>query len=51
MSRVFAYGTLLALQGPIVEHIYNNLLQLYEKFDNPPLRVRILQCLGMYSNN
>ncbi|RDB15317.1 Protein rad9 [Hypsizygus marmoreus] len=33
-------------QGPIVEHIYNSLLQLYEKYDNSSLRGRILQCLG-----
>lgn len=32
--------------GPIVEHIYDSLLQLYEKFDNSALRGRILQCLG-----
>ncbi|KAF7365521.1 Sister chromatid cohesion protein [Mycena venus] len=31
---------------PIIEHIYNSLLQLYEKYDNADLRGRILQCLG-----
>lgn len=39
------------LQGPIVEHIYNSLLQLYEKFDNSALRLRILQCLGAYAKH
>ncbi|KAF5374102.1 hypothetical protein D9615_008832 [Tricholomella constricta] len=30
----------------IVEHIYNSLLQLYEKYNISSLRGRILQCLG-----
>ncbi|TFK69516.1 protein rad9 [Pluteus cervinus] len=30
----------------IVEHIYDSLLRLYEKFTNVTLRNRILQCLG-----
>ncbi|GLB45503.1 putative sister chromatid cohesion protein [Lyophyllum shimeji] len=33
-------------QASIVEHIYDSLLQLYEKYDIPSLRGRILQCLG-----
>ncbi|KAF8073449.1 hypothetical protein FPV67DRAFT_1559883 [Lyophyllum atratum] len=33
-------------QGSIVEHIYDSLLQLYEKYDIASLRGRILQCLG-----
>ncbi|TFK39055.1 hypothetical protein BDQ12DRAFT_682942 [Crucibulum laeve] len=33
-------------QGSIIEHIYDSLLKLYAKYDNGPLRARILQCLG-----
>lgn len=33
-------------QGPIIEHIYDSLLQLYEKYDASTLQGRILQCLG-----
>ncbi|KAG1743247.1 uncharacterized protein EDB91DRAFT_1126495 [Suillus paluster] len=32
--------------GPIVEHIYKSLLELYEKYDDNGLKGRILQCLG-----
>ncbi|KAG0704778.1 hypothetical protein DFH29DRAFT_981273 [Suillus ampliporus] len=32
--------------GPIVEHIYKSLLELYEKYDDIGLKGRILQCLG-----
>lgn len=37
---------LIDIQGPIIEHIYNSLLQLYEKYDASTLQGRILQCLG-----
>jgi cohesin loading factor subunit SCC2 len=33
-------------KGPVTEHIYNSMLLLHEKFDNPALQARILQCLG-----
>ncbi|KAF8648994.1 hypothetical protein AX16_006108 [Volvariella volvacea WC 439] len=33
-------------RGPIIEHLYDSLLKLYNKFDIPSLRGRILQCLG-----
>ncbi|KAF8879492.1 hypothetical protein BD779DRAFT_1551796 [Infundibulicybe gibba] len=33
-------------EGSIIEHIYNSLLRLYEKYDNSSLRGRTLQCLG-----
>ncbi|KAG9315547.1 hypothetical protein JVU11DRAFT_3168 [Chiua virens] len=33
-------------EGPIVEHIYNSLLSLYSKYNDPGLKGRILQCLG-----
>ncbi|KAF8968942.1 hypothetical protein BDZ97DRAFT_1797116 [Flammula alnicola] len=36
----------LIRQGSITEHIYNTLLTLYQKHNNPSLRGRILQCLG-----
>ena len=29
-----------------MEHIYTTLLRIYDKFDNPALRGRVLQCLG-----
>ncbi|KAG1749340.1 hypothetical protein EDB19DRAFT_1682083 [Suillus lakei] len=32
--------------GPIVEHIYKGLLELYEKYNDVGLKGRILQCLG-----
>ncbi|KAG2340137.1 hypothetical protein BDR05DRAFT_553803 [Suillus weaverae] len=32
--------------GPIVEHIYKSLLELYEKYNDVGLKGRILQCLG-----
>ncbi|KAJ7719905.1 sister chromatid cohesion C-terminus-domain-containing protein [Mycena metata] len=32
--------------GPIIEHIYDSLLQLYENCNDASLRGRILQCLG-----
>lgn len=35
-------------QLPIIEHIYNSLLELYEKCADAGLRGRILQCLGMH---
>ncbi|OAX39889.1 hypothetical protein K503DRAFT_738603 [Rhizopogon vinicolor AM-OR11-026] len=33
-------------QGPIVEHIYTSLLELYKKYEDIGLKGRILQCLG-----
>ncbi|KAG8214779.1 hypothetical protein J3R82DRAFT_9915 [Butyriboletus roseoflavus] len=33
-------------EGLIVEHIYNSLVSLYEKYNDPGLKGRILQCLG-----
>ncbi|EGN98100.1 hypothetical protein SERLA73DRAFT_109431 [Serpula lacrymans var. lacrymans S7.3] len=33
-------------RGSVVEHIYNSLLKLYEKYDDIGLQGRILQCLG-----
>ncbi|KDR82399.1 hypothetical protein GALMADRAFT_220397 [Galerina marginata CBS 339.88] len=33
-------------KGSITEHIYNMLITLYKKFDQPSLQGRILQCLG-----
>ncbi|KAH0832222.1 sister chromatid cohesion C-terminus-domain-containing protein [Lanmaoa asiatica] len=33
-------------EGHIVEHIYNSLLSLYAKYNDPGLKGRILQCLG-----
>ncbi|KAF9457433.1 hypothetical protein BDZ94DRAFT_1326256 [Collybia nuda] len=33
-------------QGPIIEHIYDSLLQLYEKYPVSTLQGRTLQCLG-----
>jgi cohesin loading factor subunit SCC2 len=33
-------------QGPVTEHLYESLLVLYEKYLDPGLRGRILQCLG-----
>lgn len=36
-------------EGSIMEHIYLTLLRIYNKFDNGPLRGRILQCLGLSS--
>ncbi|KAJ7065085.1 hypothetical protein B0H15DRAFT_872762, partial [Mycena belliarum] len=37
---------LISPTTPIVEHIYDTLLQLYDKSDDGGLRSRILQCLG-----
>ncbi|KAH8818805.1 sister chromatid cohesion C-terminus-domain-containing protein [Flagelloscypha sp. PMI_526] len=33
-------------EGPVVDHVYQNLVQLYDKNTDPLLRGRILQCLG-----
>lgn len=34
-------------QGSITEYIYNSLLTIYEKYLNPSIRGRLLQCLGL----
>lgn len=36
----------LISKGSILEHIYNSLLSLHQKYADPDLRGRILQCLG-----
>ncbi|PFH53278.1 hypothetical protein AMATHDRAFT_73479 [Amanita thiersii Skay4041] len=33
-------------RGSIIEHVYNSLIQLYDKYPDSSLRVRVLQCLG-----
>lgn len=45
-SLLVNHVILINFQGPIIEHIYNSLLQLYEKYDASTLQGRILQCLG-----
>ncbi|KAK0464696.1 uncharacterized protein EV420DRAFT_1725943 [Desarmillaria tabescens] len=38
--------SILIFIGSILEHIYNSLLSLHQKYADPDLRGRILQCLG-----
>ena len=37
-------------QGSLTEHIYGIMLQMYEKFNDPMIRARLLDCLGAYTS-